>query len=74
MNDMSTVASGNLVSVREAAQKLGLSRIQVANYIRAGKLPADRSPDGKTYVIHVDDVARFKRGKKGNPNFSRKSS
>lgn len=74
MKDMSTVALGNLVSVSEAAARLCLSRIQVANYIRNGKLPADRGPDGKTYVIHVDDIARFKRGKRGNPNFSRKSS
>lgn len=75
MSDMSTVQLGNLVSVSEAAEKLGIDRALVHRYIKQGRLRAEQvSP--KLWLIDAESLEEFaaKPRSAGNPNFSRKSS
>lgn len=74
MADMSTVALGNLVSVSEAAEKLGVARELVTRYIRQGRLRAEQK--GRMWLIDEESLGEFasKPRSVGNPNFSRKSS
>ena len=44
----------NLISVREAAETLGLSRVQVFNLIKSRKIPANKV--GRNYVIQKTDL------------------
>jgi len=44
----------NLISVRQTADQLGLSRVQVFNLIRAGKIPARKV--GRNYVINQREL------------------
>jgi len=74
MKDMSTVALGNLVSVSEAAERLGINRVLVHRYIKQKRLAAKQV--GHVWLIDVDSLDEFasKPRSVGNPNFSRKSS
>lgn len=76
MTDMSTVALGNLVSVAEAAKRLGISRELVSRYVKDGRLRGSRIPGGRAYVVDAESLDEFGSLPRpaGNPNFSRKSS
>lgn len=55
-----------MLSTQQAGDILGVSRVMIANYIRAGTLPAERI--GKvSWVIREADVKRFKRPRVGRP-------
>lgn len=56
----------NIVSVNEAAQMLGVTRMRVYHMITSGALPA-RKLNQKAFAIRLSDVARLKehREKKG---------
>lgn len=74
MKDMSTVALGNLVSVSEAAERLGIHRDLVLRYIRQKRLRAEQK--ARVWLIDEESLEEFasKPRSVGNPNFSRKSS
>lgn len=74
MADMSTVALGNLVSVSEAAERLGIHRDLVLRYIKQERLRAEQK--GRIWLIDEESLEEFasKPRSVGNPNFSRKSS
>lgn len=74
MKDMSAVALGNLVSVSEAAERLGISRQIIHKYIQDGRLRAEQK--ARVWLIDEESLDEFasKPRPVGNPNFSRKSS
>ena len=74
MKDMSTVALGNLVSVSEAAERLGIDQALVKRYIYQERLRASRK--GRMWLIDEESLEEFASNPrpKGNPNFSSKSS
>jgi excisionase family DNA binding protein len=74
MKDMSTVALGNLVSVSEAAERLGIHTNLVLRYIKQGRLRAEQK--SRLWLIDEESLEEFasKPRSVGNPNFSRKSS
>lgn len=72
MKDMSTVALGNLVSVSEAAERLGLDEDSVTRYCRLGRLRAQQK--GRMWLIDEECLETFQPRPRGNPNFSSKSS
>lgn len=74
MKDMSTVALGNLVSVSEAAARLGIDRVLIHRYIKQQRLRAAQV--GRIWLIDEESLDEFaaKPRVSGNPNFSRKSS
>ena len=74
MKDMSAVALGNLVSVSEAAERLGIHRDGVLRYIRQQRLRAEQVAG--RWLIDSASLAEFASQPRrvGNPNFSRKSS
>ena len=47
----------DLISVKQAADKMGLSRVQVFNLIRAGKIPAQKV--GRNYVIDQQELEDY---------------
>ena len=47
----------NYLSTAELAKRLGISRITVFNWIKSGKLKAERI--GRGYVIDVSDAEKF---------------
>jgi excisionase family DNA binding protein len=55
----------NLLTVTEAAERLGLSRSTVLNQIRQGVIRADRI--GRLLVIGQDEVERYRREHLGRP-------
>lgn len=56
----------NLLSTKEAAEKLGISPIRVRQLIQEGKIEATRV--GRDYVINEADLANIKTyGKAGRP-------
>ena len=69
MSDMSSVTLENLVSVAEAAKRLGVSRIQVHHYIRSGRLRAAKI--GARWVIEAASLDAFAKHRpaRGNPEF-----
>jgi excisionase family DNA binding protein len=71
---MSTVQLGNLVSVSEAAARLGIDRALIHRYIRQRRLRAEQK--GPIWLIDERSLEEFasKPRPKGNPNFSKKSS
>lgn len=73
MKDMSTVALGNLVSVSEAAERLGIHTNLVLRYINQGRLRAKQK--SRLWLIDEESLEEFasKPRSPGNPNFSRKS-
>ena len=54
-----------LLSVIEAAEKLGVSRIRVNQFIEEGRLPAQKV--GRSYVILESDLQLVKDRKTGRP-------
>jgi excisionase family DNA binding protein len=50
-----------LLSVKQVAGKLGLSRVQVFNLVRAGKIPARKV--GHDYVILAKDLDNYLIGR-----------
>ena len=74
MSTMSTVQLGNLVSVSEAAEKLGIAPSLVVRYIKQGRLRAEQKC--RLWLIDEESLEEFasKPRSVGNPNFSRKSS
>ena len=59
----------NLLSTKEAAEKLGISPIRVRQLIQEGKIQATRV--GRDYVIDEKDLANTKiYGKAGRPKKS----
>jgi len=55
----------NLLSVIEAAEKLGVSRIRVNQFIDEGRLPAKKI--GRSYVILESDLQLVKNRQTGRP-------
>jgi excisionase family DNA binding protein len=55
----------NLLTVTEAAERLGLSRSTVLNQIRAGAIRSERI--GRLWVISEDEVERYGREHRGRP-------
>lgn len=55
----------NLISMTEAAEKLGISRKRVFDFIKAERLPAQKI--GKTYVIREVDLELVRERKTGRP-------
>ena len=56
---------GNLLSVMEAAEKLGVSRWRVNQFINDGRLPAQKI--GRSYVIKESDLEFVQERKVGRP-------
>lgn len=56
-------------SVSQAAEDLGVNDSRVRQLLRAGDLRGQKL--GSQWVIHVDEIERFKRLDRpaGNPNF-----
>jgi excisionase family DNA binding protein len=60
------ISNMNLLSLKEAAEKLGVSARRVNQLIEENKLPAQKV--GNSYVINEDDLANVKTyGKAGRP-------
>lgn len=57
--------SDNLISLTEAAGILGLTRKRVYDYIKDGRLPAQKI--GTTYAIREKDLEKVKNLKPGRP-------
>lgn len=56
----------NLLSLKEAAERLGVSARRVNQLIDENKLPAQKI--GNSYVIDEDDLSKVKTyGKRGRP-------
>lgn len=55
----------NLLSVLEAAEKLGVSRWRVNQFINEGRLPAQKI--GRSYVIKEGDLELVRKRKVGRP-------
>jgi excisionase family DNA binding protein len=55
----------NLISMTEAAEKLGISRKRVFDFIKTERLPAQKI--GKTYVIREADLELVRERKTGRP-------
>lgn len=55
----------NLLSVIEAAEKLGVSRIRVNQFINEGRLPAQKI--GRSYVILESDLQLVENRQTGRP-------
>lgn len=55
----------NLLSVIEAAEKLGVSRWRVNQFIDKGRLPAQKV--GRSYVIKESDLALVENRQTGRP-------
>ncbi len=55
----------NLLSVMEAAEKLGVSRWRVNQFINEGRLPAKKI--GRSYVIKESDLEKLQERKVGRP-------
>lgn len=56
----------NLLSLKEAAEKLGVSARRVNQLIEEKKLPAQKI--GNSYVINEDDLSKVQTyGKRGRP-------
>jgi excisionase family DNA binding protein len=55
----------NLLSVIEAAEKLGVSRIRVNQFIDEGRLPAQKV--GRSYVILESDLQLVENRQTGRP-------
>jgi len=51
------IAQGRLLTISEAAERLGLSIAMVRRYCADGKLPAQKI--GRNWAIHQRDVERF---------------
>lgn len=54
-----------LLSVAEAAQKLGVTRARVNQFINEKRLPAQRI--GRSFVIRVEDLSLVENRKTGRP-------
>ena len=74
MKDMSAVALGNLVSVSEAAERLGISGVLVLRYIKQQRLRAQKV--GRIWLIDSESLEEFSLTPRrvGNPTFSAKCS
>lgn len=59
------VKETNLISVIEAAEKLGVSRWRVNQFINEGRLPATKI--GRSYVIKEKDLELVRDRKVGRP-------
>jgi excisionase family DNA binding protein len=46
----------SIISVRDAAERLGISRVRVRQLIHEGRLPAEKV--GRDYIIHESDLDR----------------
>lgn len=55
----------NLLSVMEAAKKLGVSRWRVNQFINDGRLPAQKI--GRSYIIKESDLEFVRERKVGRP-------
>jgi excisionase family DNA binding protein len=56
----------DLISSKEAAEKLGLSLRRVQALITAGRLPAQKI--GNSYVVNEKDLELVKERKSGRPS------
>lgn len=56
----------NLLSVRQAAELLGVNRQRVQQLIEAGRLPAEKV--GSYYAIRQEDLKLVKERKPGRPS------
>ena len=74
MNDMSAVVLGNVVTVTDAAILLGISVQRIHQFIKEERLRAKRKAG--RWLIDAESLAEFAQRprRRGNPNFSRKSS
>lgn len=57
--------AGNLIGVKEAAEKLGLTRKRILDFIRLGRLPAQKI--GNSFAIRESDLELVKERKTGRP-------
>lgn len=55
------------VTAAQAAERIGISRVQVTRYIKSGLLDAVRV--GPMLLIRESKLRRFKRRPRGNPNW-----
>lgn len=60
-----------LISVADAAQRLGITRGRVAQLIAAGRLPAVKV--GRVFVINESDLKILENRKSGRPRGSSRS-
>jgi len=64
------IAMGKLLSLRQAARELGISKTRVRELVEAGVLPGYRAPQGKRFYIPSSALQAMLRGEleaKGNP-------
>ena len=71
IKDMSNVTLGNLVSVSEAAERLGISDVLVLRYISEKRIAAEKV--GRIWLIDSESLETFaaRPRRPGNPNFKR---
>ena len=62
----------SFLSVAEAAERLGVSRWRVNQFIAAGRLPAVKI--GRAYVIRVPDLSKVADRKIGRPSQQKNKS
>jgi excisionase family DNA binding protein len=62
---MAIETSAKLLTTREAAEQLGISRRQVQTLIERGRLPAQRV--GRDFFIRASDLRLVKVRRKGRP-------
>lgn len=62
--------SDELISVKQASQRLGITPARITTLIREGRLPAEKI--GKTWVIRVRDLHLVEDRPVGNPNWRKK--
>lgn len=55
----------NLISTKEAAEKLGVSLRRVQALVTSGRLPAQKI--GNSYVVREEDLELVKNRKTGRP-------
>jgi len=58
MNNRDTTSNiDKLISVKQAAEQIGFSRVHVVRLIHAGKIPARKI--GRNYVIDANDLEEY---------------
>jgi len=57
------VFMGKLLSLRQAARELGISKTRVRELVEAGVLPGYRAPQGKRFYIPASALQAMLQGK-----------
>ena len=56
-----------VITTTDAAERLGVTRRRVLQYIKEGRVRADKM--GRDYMVDLESVEEFRPRPTGNPNF-----